>query len=92
MAEVDTRIRKPLVQGALREDVDAHAGEVALWLARLLVPLDDSAGIVHGQDSHPRRVREGHPADSDRDVGAMAAMGGNERLVVHLVDVVAGQY
>ena len=33
----------------------------------------------------------GHAADRDRDVGAVAPVGGHERLVVHLVDVVAGE-
>ena len=33
----------------------------------------------------------GHAADGDRHVGPVAAVGGDERLVVHLVDVVAGE-
>ena len=34
---------------------------------------------------------ERHAADGDRHVGPVAAVGGDERLVVHLVDVVAGE-
>ena len=34
---------------------------------------------------------ERHAPDGDRHVGAVAAVGGDERLVVHLVDVVAGE-
>jgi len=64
--------------------------QVALWLARLLVPLDYPIGVVEGQDPHPRRIGQRHPAHGDRDVGAVAAMRGDERLVVHLVYVVAG--
>ena len=48
-------------------------------------------GVVHGQDAHPARVGEGDAPDRDRDVGAVPAMGLHERLVVHLVDVVAGE-
>ena len=40
-------------------------------------------------------IRDGlgqrHAPDGDRHVGAVAAVGGDERLVVHLVDVVAGE-
>ena len=92
MAEIDPRVRQPLLESPLREDVDAHAGQVALGLARLLVPLHDPARVVHRQDPHPGRIREGHPADGYRHVGPMATVGGHERLVVHLVDVVAGQH
>ena len=49
------------------------------------------SAVVQGQDAHPGRVRERDPSDGDRHVGAVAAMGGHEGLVVHLVDVVAGQ-
>ena len=37
------------------------------------------------------RLGERDAADGDRHVGAVAAVGGHERLVVHLVDVVAGE-
>ena len=47
--------------------------------------------LVEREDAHPRRLGERHAADRDRHVGAVAAMGRHERLVVHLVDVVAGE-
>ena len=48
-------------------------------------------GLVEGEDAHPRRLGDRHAADRDRHVGAVAPVGGHERLVVHLVDVVAGE-
>ncbi len=51
----------------------------------------DPARLVHGEDAHPARLRQRHPPDGQRDVRALAAMERHERLVVHLVDVVAGQ-
>ncbi len=78
-------------QGLLREDVDAHRGEVALGLLGLLLPLDDPVGLVEGEDAHPRRLGERDAPDGDGHVGPAAAVGRDERLVIHLVDVVAGQ-
>ena len=89
--EVDPILGQPAAQRLLREDVDAHRGEVALGLLGLLLPLDDPVVLVEGEDAHPRRLGERHAADGDRHVGAVAAVGGHERLVVHLVDVVAGE-
>ena len=62
-----------------------------LGLLGLLLPLDDAVGVVHGEDPHPGRVRQRDPADGDRHVGPAAPVGGQERRVVHLVDVVAGE-
>ena len=90
-AEVDPVLGQPAAQGLLREDVDAHGGQVALGLLGLLLPLDDPVVFVQGQDAHPGRLGQRHAADRDRHVGAVAAVGGDERLVVHLVDVVAGE-
>ena len=76
----------------MREDVDAHRGEVALGLLGLLLPLGDPVLLVEGQD-RPSAIASasGHAADRDRHVRAVAPVGRDERLVVHLVDVVAGQ-
>ena len=89
--EVDPILGQPASQRLLREDVDAHRGEVALGLLGLLLPLDDPVVLVEGEDAHPRRLGQRHAADGDRHVGAVAAVGRHERLVVHLVDVVAGE-
>ena len=75
----------------LREDVDAHAREVALGGLRLLLPFDHPVAVIHREDPHPGRLREGHAPDGDGHVRALPAMGGHERRVVHLVDVVAGE-
>ena len=90
-AEVDPVLGQPPAQGLLREDVHAHRGEVALGLLGLLLPFDDAIGVVEGQDAHPRRFGQRHAPHGDRHVRAPAPMRGDERLVVHLVDVVAGQ-
>ena len=92
MAEVGPRIRKPLMQRPLREDVHAHAGEVRLGLARLLLEFDDPVVIVEGENAHPGRVRERHTPDGDSHVGTVAAVRGHERLVIHLVNVVARKH
>ena len=90
-AEVDPVLAEPAAEGLLREDVHAHGGKVALRLLGLLLPVDDAIRLVEGEDAHPAGVAEGHVANGDRHVGALAAVGGDERLVVHLVDVVAGE-
>ena len=89
--EVDPVLREPAAERLLREDVDAHRCEVALGLLGLLLPLDDPVVLVEREDPHPGRFGERNAPDRDGDVGAVAAMGGHERRVVHLVDVVAGE-
>ena len=89
--EVDAVLRQPAPERLLREDVDAHRGQVALGLLGLLLPFGHAVVLVEREDAHARRLRERHPADRDGHVGPLAPMGGHERLVVHLVDVVAGQ-
>ena len=58
---------------------------------RLLLPFDDLVVLVEGEDPHPGRLGQGDSADRDRHVGPLPAMGLDERLVVHLVYVVAGK-
>ena len=91
LAEVHEVIAEPAPERTLREDVDAHGGEVALGLFRLLLPVDDAVGLVERQDAHPRRIGQRNAANRDRHVGTAPAVGSEERRVVHLVDVVAGQ-
>ena len=83
--------REPAAEGLLGEDVHAHRGEVALRLLGLLLPVDDPVLVVEGEDPHPRRLGDRHATHRDRDVGAVAAVGGHEGLVIHLVDVIAGE-
>jgi len=89
--EVDPVLGQPAGERLLREDIDAHRCEVALGLLGLLLPLGDPVVLVEGEDAHPGRLGERDPPYGDRDVRAVAAMGGHERRVVHLVDVVAGE-
>ena len=89
--EVVPAIAEPAVQGAPREDVDAQAREVAQRLARLLLPLGDRVLVVEREDAEPVGLADGHRLDRDRHVGALAAVLLDERAVVHLVDVVAGE-
>ena len=90
-SEVGEVLGQPAAEGPLAEDVDAHRREVALRLLRLLLPVDHPTGLVHREDPHPAGVGERDPPDGDRHVGPLGAVRGNERLVVHLVDVVASQ-
>jgi hypothetical protein len=90
-AEVRQVLAQPAPERPLREDVDAHRGKVALGLLRLLLPLDDAVGVVHAEDAHPAGVGERHAPDRDGHVRPVAPVRLDERLVVHLVDVVAGE-
>ena len=51
---------------APREDVDAHGGEVALRLARLLGELRDEVIFVHGHDAEAARLLPRHLHHRDR--------------------------
>ena len=55
------------------------------------MPLDDAVVVVDGQDAHSRGIGQRHVADGNRHIRPVAAVRGHERLVVHLVDVIAGQ-
>ena len=58
-AEVGPRLVEPALERPLREHVHAHAGEVALGLLGLLLPLDDAPGLVLGEDPHARASLSG---------------------------------
>ena len=75
----------------LGEHVDAQAREIALRLARLLLPLDHLVVLVEPQDAEAVRFTDRDALHRDGHVRALAAVLLHERLVVHLVDVVAGQ-
>ena len=90
-SEIGAILGQPAAQRLLREDVDAHRRQVALRLLGFLLPLGDPIVLVKGEDAHARRLGEWHAPDGDRHVRTMAAMRGDERLVIHLVDVVAGK-
>ena len=91
-AEVDPVLGQPATQRLLREDVDAHRRQVALGLLGLLLPLGDAVVVVEREDAHPGRLGERDPTDRDGHVGPAASVRRDERLVVHLVDVVAGEH
>ncbi len=51
----------------------------------------DAVRFVEGEDAHPGGLGERDPPDGDGHLGPLATMGGHERLVIHLVDMVAGE-
>ena len=52
----------------------------------------DTAPLIRVDDSHAARIIKAHLADRDGHVGTTALVGGNQALVIHLVDVVAGKH
>ncbi len=94
------RVAPELVDQEFRvEHVDAHAGERGIGLAGhgrriggLLHESSDNVLIVDMHDAEGRRVLARHFDAADRDVGALRHMLLQHELVVHLVDVIAGQH
>ena len=102
MPEIEVALRghaaKPLYQGVRPEDVDAHRREDVARpagnrrrLGRLLLEIEDPHGIVDLEDAQIRGLRHVPLLDADGDVGAGGLVGREEALVVHRVDVVAGE-
>ena len=60
-------------------------------LPGLLLPFDDLVVVVQGEDAEAVRLADRDALDGDRHVGALTPVLLHERLVVHLVDVVARQ-
>ena len=73
-AEVGPVVVEPGQQRPLGEDVDAQAGEVALGLLGLLLPLDDLVVLIQGEDAEAVRLAERHALDGDSHVRAVAAV------------------
>ena len=80
------------------EHVDAHAGQREVRLAGdagrvggLLQEGGDAVGRVHVHDAEGRRLHARHLDAADGDVRLLLAVLPQHHLVVHLVDVVAGQ-
>ena len=80
------------------EDVDAEAGERDVGLARnrrrigrLFDEVDDAVGLVDVHHAERDRLHARHFHARDGDVGATVAMLLEHHLVIHLVDVIAGQ-
>ena len=90
--EVGTSLIKPCGQRIGGEGVDPHAGETTGRSLRLLLKSRDATPLVCINDPHAARIIEAHLAHGDGYVGTTASMGGEEALVVHLVDVVAGEH
>ena len=57
----------------------------------LLEKRDDAVGLVDMHDAEAGRLQPRHLDAADRDVGAVLDVLLQHQLVVHLVDVVAGQ-
>ena len=64
-AEVGPVVVEPGQQRPLGEHVDAQAGQVALGLLGLLLPLDDLVVVAQGEDAEPVRLTDGHALDGD---------------------------
>ena len=73
-AEVGPVLGEPVEQRPLGEDVDAQAGQVALGLLGLLLPLHDLVVVVQGQDAEAMRLTERHLLDRDGHVGPLPAV------------------
>ena len=73
------------------EDVDAHGGQVALGLFGLLLELVDHVVFVHVHDAEPGRLLHGDLHDRDGAGGVHGLVVLQHLLIVHLIDVVAGQ-
>ena len=88
-----------LLEPVQRDDVDAHRGarqvvvaDDGIGVLRLLRELDDAIGVVGGHDAEFLRAVERHVDDADGDVRLALLVIGDHRTVVHLVDVIAGEY
>ena len=80
------------------DDVDAHRRERdalaprhRLRLLRLLVEAHDAMIGTERHDAELVRLRDRHLHAADRDVGAALLVERDQRPVVHLVDVIAGE-
>ena len=80
------------------EHVDAHAGERPLrmtgdtrWIGRLLEKVHDTVVGIHLHHAEFGRVLARHFEHADRDVGILIDVLLEHELVIHLVDMVAGQ-
>ena len=80
-----------LGQSAGVKDIDAHRGQIAGRLLRLLMELNDLILGVCLHDAKPVRFLNRHRHDGDGQVSALALMEVQHRAVVHLIDVVAGE-
>ena len=82
----------------MSEDVDAHRGERQVRIVRhrrrigrLLDEVGDAARGVDRHDAEARRLHARHLDAADGDVGLRIDVLAQHQLVVHLVDVVAGE-
>ena len=91
-AKVGTFSIEPRGQRIGSEGVDPHAGEATGWPLRLLLEARDTAPLIGINDSHTARIVQAHLTNRDGHVGTTALMGGNQALVIHLVDVIAGEH
>ena len=64
---------------------------IGCGVLRLLVEADDAVIRAERHDAELVRLRNGHLHAADRDVGAAFLVEREQRAVVHLVDVVAGE-
>ena len=90
-AEVRPLRAEQVTQGRPAEDVHAHADEVRARFRRLLHERGHPALAADVEDAEPVRVLDRDPTHGAGHGRPLLAMHGDERPVIHLVDVVAGQ-
>ena len=73
------------------ENIDAHGGQVALGLLGLLLELNNVVLAVHGHDAEAGSLIPGHLQHGDGAGGLGLLVGLQHPVVVHLVNVVAGE-
>ena len=97
-AEVVAAVRIGLVQlqvlahFAPGEDVNAHGSLVALGLGGLLLKLGDAVVFVRVENAEARRFLPRHFAHGDGQIRAVFDVIAQHRVVIHLIDMVAGEH
>ena len=91
-AKVGARLVEPRGKCVGAKGVDTHAGKATGRALRLLLEAGDVISLIDVHHTHATRIVQAHLAHSNGDIGTTAAVGGNEALVVHLVDVIASEH
>ena len=73
------------------ENIDSHGSKIALRVLRLLFKLYDIACLIRIHDPEAARFLDRHRTDRDRRVRSLINVRLQHLVIVHLIDVVAGQ-
>ena len=80
-----------LLQGGAIEDIDAHIRQVAGRGGRLLDEVGDAIIFVGIDDAKAAGFVKGDADGADSGVSAFIAVVMHQHVIIHLVDVIAGQ-